>query len=39
MIDRDPQEKKAQERDQRDEVGAEGGESEAARKLPAAPAR
>jgi hypothetical protein len=34
----DPQEQKAQQRDQHNEAGAEGGESEAARKPPAAPA-
>jgi hypothetical protein len=38
MAYRDPQEQKAQQRDQRDEAGAESGESEAARKPPAAPA-
>jgi hypothetical protein len=38
MTYRDPEEQKAQERDRRDKAGAEGGESEAARKPPAAPA-
>jgi hypothetical protein len=38
MTYRDPEEQKAQERDKRAKAGAEGGESEAARKPPAAPA-